>query len=203
MIALLVTLLLIEIAPAPGHAKTVAVETENMPVETVILNLEGKSKGAAADPKIVYALATLHALVYAQSSTTVLVKKADGLPYYGATPTYQPAITNLNSSKTHLQQAFYNYTHAGMAGFDPLLAGLGKAWCVELNDTKPRNAIPLYRIVFNRAWAQEKNITSFRKNGSVALETAQLLIGLLNPTTDAAEIAALNTKTSVLKKRVR
>ena len=196
-------LLIVLLLPHSGFAKVAQVETENVPLDRLLSNLEAKTLKSPRDGTLLYALGRLHARIYAQSPTSLAVNKADGLPFDGNTPKILPEITKLDATNVHLQKAFYYYSRARSVGYNRILADLGMAWCVELNSPNHAVALPNYRKVFAAAWAKEQSAPSFVTNGSIALETAEYLLKLLDPAHDSAEIADIKNKRGELAKKVQ
>lgn len=185
-----------------AFAKSAPVETEKVPLDRLLRDLESKSKSAPRDAVLLYALGRLHAVIYAQSPTHIVVNKADGMPFDGNNTSIQPALTHVDQSKLHLQQAFYYYNHAGMAGYNRLVADLGMAWCGEHNLTDPRGAILAYRKLFAKAWSNENSEKGRLTQNRVAVETAGYLLKLLDPSRDSVEITDLNKKVAALGKKL-
>jgi TonB family protein len=106
----------------------------------------------------------------------------------------QAAKTNLALAIAHLQKAIE---------FNPnlLAARLGLAWCLDQSGKKSE-AITLYREVFKSSY--EKEVRSVIECFPELLtgETGGYLLKLLNPETDAAEIADIQAKMKRIEARI-
>ena len=188
-------------------AMFVAVETENVPIDRVLENLERRLSVDPSDVNTRLNLARVHSMAWAtKSDTTPAIKRRVGPglevgnPYWGPRPGFQgvqvkpsgdPEIMRV--AQQHLTQAIDQYR--AVLELDPknAIALLGQSWCLDQAGDKAR-AITGYRQVISVVWPTENGgrlpVTNF---GIVptTTEVAGYLIPLLDPQADAAEIATL------------
>ena len=179
-------------------------ETENVPIERVLQNLERRAAESPRDVQIRINLARVHAMAYASKSETAPVAKSRNVadvqsndPEFGVLtsqfgdmrirPAADAAATEV--ARQHLNTAIANYDIA--ISIDPanLIARIGRAWCIDQSGDKPR-AIAAYRDVLKDAWARESApgglpIMNFTP---LTVEITGYLLPLLDPQKDAAEI---------------
>ncbi len=188
-------------------AMFVAVETENVPIDRVLENLERRLSVDPSDVNTRLNLARVYSMAWAtKSDTTPAIKRRVGPglevgdPYWGPRPGFQgvqvkpsgdPEIMRV--AQQHLTQAIDQYR--AVLELDPknAIALLGQSWCLDQAGDKAR-AITGYRQVISVVWPTENGgrlpVTNF---GIVptTTEVAGYLIPLLDPQADAAEIATL------------
>src|SRR4051794_16040639 len=191
----------------PLSAIYMATETAQVPVERLVANLE---RDLANDPKNVEKivnLARLHAMAFSLKSPTLPATTLGNtnveLPWYGAgdNSTRMPSPVTTSPSKEatktaleHLKQSMEYYERALTLDPNSLTAGLGRAWVLEQSGDKAR-AIAEYRRVIDLAWKTEQKATRARLGQRFFTEEASgYLIPLLNPKTDAAELAELRAR---------
>ena len=188
-------------------AMFVAVETENVPIDRVLENLERRLSVDPSDVNTRLNLARVYSMAWAtKSDTTPAIKRRVGPglevgdPYWGPRPGFQgvqvkpsgdPEIMRV--AQQHLTQAIDQYR--AVLELDPknAIALLGQSWCLDQAGDNAR-AITGYRQVISVVWPTENGgrlpVTNF---GIVptTTEVAGYLIPLLDPQADAAEIATL------------
>ncbi len=194
-------------------AMFVMTETENVPIDRVLANLEKRVSENPADVGTRVNLARLHAMAWATKTETATVIKrpspgrAVGDPDFGVRPGFQGVDVRQTSdpeilrvARQHLTQAIDQYR--AVLELDPhnLIGLLGYSWCLDQAGEKAR-AIAGYRQILDVVWPSESAgrlpVTNF---GIVPTteEVAGYLIPLLDPTTDATEIATLRDRVKQL-----
>ena len=195
------------------------IETENVPIDRIIGNLE---KRLAIDPRDLRTrlnLARVHAMAWATKSDTAAVvtgprgASAVGDPDFGHRPGFQGVDVRQISdpdqqrvARQHLMQAIDLYRGALEQDRNNVTAMLGQTWCLDQAGEKSR-AIAGYRQILDLVWPTES------RGGAIAVgnfgfmptteEVAGYLIPLLDPQKDAAEIATLRDHVKELNKRPR
>lgn len=183
-----------------------------VPVDRLAANLKKLVKENPKDVNLLFNLARLHAMAFAEKTDTVAVWR--GREKYGAwfghTPKYVPfrpkkAKTPEEKKKAekHLREALRLYEEVLKRKPDHLGALLGHAWLVQQMGDKKR-AIAEYRKTIDMAWRKEGKLRAGRLGGRyVTVEAAQYLIPLLDKDRDAAEIATLKARVAQLQRLPR
>jgi tetratricopeptide (TPR) repeat protein len=215
---LLSSLLLILNLVSPAAAKYAHVETEEVPVQRLLTNLETRAHafGLSDQDKasLEYQIGRLHSMAYAQKTEIAQIRKpkegvtddSAPVPYYGFGPSAQrqfdvSAATDKameNAAKEHLNQAISHLRKSLSLDPSSLTAKLGLGWCLDQRGDKAQ-ALTLYREAFNAGWQSESQFGSGLKGGSIASETAGYLTKLLDPQKDAAELSDIEAKRSKLR----
>ncbi|QDU20845.1 tetratricopeptide repeat protein [Urbifossiella limnaea] len=194
-------------------ARYMRVETEKVPVERVVSNLEAHVKENPKDAKAVLNLARAHAMAYTTRAGALEVRKdgKNGGLWFGYEPPFVPFGKSGKgkdagaeaAAKDHLLKSMALYEKAvKLAPGDPA-AVLGRAWVIDQSGDKAK-AVEAYRAVLRDGWAKDKDLTALGLGGhTVTAEAAGYLVPLLDATKDAAEIADLKTKTEKLKQLPR
>jgi len=191
-------------------ARYARVETEKLPVERIVSNLEARVKENPKDANAVLNLARAHAMAFTKRADALEVRK-DGRLWFGYEPPYVP-FGSVQKSKgaadeaaatDHLAKSLALYEKAvALAPGNPA-ATLGRAWVIEQKGDKAK-AIDAYRALVRDGWAKDKDLKHLGLGGhTVTAEAAGYLVPLLDEKKDAAEIAELKTKTETLKKLPR
>lgn len=204
----------------PAESRFATVETEKVPINRLLKNLEAKEKRASTDESkalLQFQIGRLNSMAYALKTEVANVRKDEAKsspdkPFYGyhCTDYTQFDITERDAkskgsstpAQLRLQQAIAHLRKATLLDPSLLQARLGLAWCLEQSGAK-REALPLYRAVWKEAWQKEKSVERGMRGFSIAAETAQYLIPLLDKSKDAAEIADIADKTAHLDKIYR
>ncbi len=192
-------------------------ELEQVPVETLLDNLE---RLAADDPENVtfqMNLGRVHAMAWVQAEPELKIRKnardefADVTPFFGFAPANLPfwgrrskPVENAdNERQAHLDQAAGHFQRALDLQPDNLVARLSLAWCLDQRDDT-MEAIDAYRQVVAAAWEKENEMNRFGLGyRSVTVEAAGYLKLKLDPESDAEEIADLNRKIETIRRKPR
>jgi hypothetical protein len=150
-------------------------ETQSVPMDRLVVNLERKLAANTNDPAVLYQLARLHSMRGATLSNAVVVGKTSGEPVFAhpGPDTGIPALTNAltnpqwqTQSRTHFTNALRYYDRAlralarstnVMARWDLLPARLGNAWTLD-QAGQTNAALREYRQVLDEAWDLEMKV---------------------------------------------
>jgi tetratricopeptide (TPR) repeat protein len=202
------------LASATVPAIYMRMETEDVPIDRLVANLERELKADPANVQTLINLARLHAMAYAL--------KADDFP--GAqlkpgqpeVPAYPPGSSEIPGivqpapsaeiaarAAQHLKDAIRYYEAALKLAPDNMTARLGHGWVLQQSgDTQ--GAIKDYRLVIAQAWPSEQKIRALMPSQRLfTQEAAEYLVPLLDKKRDAAEIADLRAKQSDIAARPR
>ncbi len=146
------------------------VETQDVPLERLIVNITDKAKAEPANAEALHQLARIHAIAYSNKlgeadpvkSWTGWQKKDPEQPWLGYQPPHVPynKVTpteddrKLEAAKAHLATAIETYKKALAAKPDDTTIMLGLAWCQDQAGEKEA-AIAGYRKVAAAAWEKE------------------------------------------------
>lgn len=194
-------------------ARYIPVQTEKVPVDRIVTNLEAAVKENPKDAKAVLNLARAHAMAYSKRAAELEVRK-DGkngglwfgyeppfVPFGKAAPSGDPAQEA--AAKAHLAKAVALYDRAVKLTPDDPAARLGRAWTLDQFGEKTK-AVAAYREIVRDGWAKEKDLKSLGLGGhTVTAETVGYLVPLLDPVADMAEITELKARADSLKKLPR
>lgn len=201
--------LLIVVPPKGGLADYWVPEIELVPVERIAANLERRARrfretGETDEYLQVRAqLARVYALAYARRAAELEVTKDGGDLFEG--PGWVPAIPYsaygtpvARPPEVYLRSALTLYAEVIAADPSDPRVRLGYAWTLEESgDTDA--AIAQYREVFAMAWPEDKDMETLEYGARpISQEAALRLIDLLDPRTDAAEIARLERRSAKL-----
>jgi hypothetical protein len=195
----------------PAAGKYARVETEKVPVDRIVGNLEARVKESPKDAKAVLNLARAHAMAFARRADELEVRKKGGDPWFGYEPPFVPfgkaAPTpdpeKEKAAKAHLARAVELYEKAVALAPDDPAARLGRAWVIEQSGDNAK-AVTAYRDLVRDGWAKEKDLTALGLGGhTVTAEAVGYLVPLLEPGADAEEIADLRAKAARLKRLPR
>jgi hypothetical protein len=193
------------------HAKHMAPDLINVPVERLIRNLEALAKNDPNNAEVRYNLARVHSMAYAQKTESAQVWKGrenEGVwfgyepPYIPFNqPPYIPFTVNpttekdkLKAARSHLNSAIELYREVLRLTPNHPGAGLGYAWCIEQSGDKQK-AVAEYRKLINASWKNEKHLKRADMSWhSVTAEAAAYLIPLLDQNKDKEEINTLNER---------
>ncbi len=194
-------------------ARYMRVETEKVPVNRVVSNLEAAVKENPKDAKAVLNLARAHAMAFAKRADELEVRK-DGkngglwfgyeppiVPFGKAMPTRDEAKEA--AAKAHLAKAVALYDRAVKLMPDDPAAKLGQAWALDQFGEKAK-AVAAYRAVVRDGWEKEKDLKAIGLGGhTVTAEAVGYLVPLLDPVADKGEIDELKARADTLKKLPR
>jgi hypothetical protein len=172
-----------------AHAMFMRPDVENVPTDRLLANLEAKAKETPRKVEVLYAVARVHAIAYAQNQAQFQAHRNTGLPFFGFVDRGflpKPKPESGRGASNHLAQAIEWYTKALAADTNHLASRIGLGWCQEQAGDK-QQAIATYRGTLDAAWAKEKTSGHIFES-SVASEVAKYMLPLLDPKTDADEI---------------
>jgi len=196
----------------PALGRFMRPDLEKVPVERLTANLEELLKKDAKDKQILFNLARLHAMAFAQKTDTAEVWK--GKEANGAWFGFTPGVVPFKATKTDdaaKQKAAEEQLRKALARFDEVLklapndlpAQLGRTWLLDVSG-KRDEAVKGYRELIAEAWKTDATRPSLPLSGTtITIETAGYLIPLLDKEKDKDEIAALEGKVAQLKKLPR
>ena len=181
----------------PSAAMFMRVDTEKVPVARLAANLEKQIAAKPGDAGLHARLARLYSMAYALKTDQIEMDKLTQQPFFGymdvdhpPKPVKKADAAAAEDAKKHLQLAIAEYEKA--LALDPkhLASRLGLGWCHDQAGNKD-SALKHYRQALDQAWAKES------KGGggldtSWTVETANYMLRLLDPKTDAEEIARVN-----------
>lgn len=208
----LFVLLVLSAASAPLAGLYIIPETQRVPVERLVANLE---RALEMDPRNIQTqinLARLHGMAFALKTEHVDAvgrdRNAAREPYYGFSPDLipykavkAPTAEAEATARKHLEKAIAHYETA--LALDPrnLLAQLGYGWMLQQAGERSR-AIAQYRQLIRQAWSvEERTLRHLPEDRYFTHEAAGYLISLLDPIVDAAEIEDLRRKRTYLEGR--
>ena len=187
----------------------IGVESKRVPVARLVSNLEKQLSQNPKNAEIHVKLARLYGMAYALNSEEVPVSSGrsgneevwfghePNLVPHRAQPT--PESARIDAARTYLKNAISHYRAALNLDPNSLLARLGLGWAHEQSGDKIE-AITAYRAVVEAAWPKERSIKSAELGQRFyTAEAAEYLIPLLDPKSDAEEIAELRKRASQLR----
>ena len=178
-------------------------------MERLVKNMEAKVERDPKNPDLLFGLARIHSMAYAVKSTMVEVQEGQDGPWFGFVPRgipYQVKQTEdqeaVAAAKAHLQKAIDLHKSVVDLKSDHYLARLGVAWCTE-QAGKKEEAVKLYRALIKDALPVDRKMRS-RYHGlpTISTEASTYLIRLLDPKTDADEIATLKQQSETTEKGI-
>jgi len=181
-----------------SQARFLPPEIELVPVERLVKNIEAKVEQDPKNPDLLFRLARIHSMAYAVKSSQIKVQKGKDSPWFGYVPRgipYRVEQTEdekaLAAAKADLRKAIDLHKAVIALKADHYLARLGLAWCTEQAGQK-NQAIKLYRDLVKDSLPVDRKMQS-RYHGlpTISTEASTYLIKLLDPKTDADEIATL------------
>jgi tetratricopeptide (TPR) repeat protein len=202
------------LASAPLPAIYMRMETEDVPIDQLVANLERELKTDPANVQTLINLARLHAMSYALKVDdfpgTRLKPGQPEVPAYPPGSSQIPGVVRPAPSSEiaaraarHLKDAIRHYEAALKLAPDNMTARLGHGWVLQqFGDTQ--GAIKEYRLVIEQAWPSEQKIKALMPSQRLfTQEAAEYLVPLLDKARDAAEIADLRAKQSDIAGRPR
>jgi hypothetical protein len=177
---LLLLPLLLAFLASDCRAMFIGVETENVPVERVLRNLQVRLEADPSNAELHYQVARLHALASVRSPQSLLpvykasrperadayIKSREGFPYYGGGDGsgVPDEVKRRPHDAAHLAKAIEHYeTAMALMRANPsassvrsilLRTQLGHAWCLARAGRRDE-AIASYRLVLEVAWTKE------------------------------------------------
>jgi tetratricopeptide (TPR) repeat protein len=199
-------------ATAASQAIYVQSDVRTVPVARLAANLERELAANPKSPEVHLRLARLYGMAFAMNSDEVPVgglTGPDGKPgeevWFGYEPELVPhrpkvpAASRSAAAKEYLQKAVQHYKVAADLNPASLQARLGYGWTLEQSGDK-KAAIAEYRRVIEAAWPKEQTSRGTMPGERYyTQETAGYLIPLLDPKTDAKEIAELRQRADRLR----
>lgn len=182
------------------------VETRRVPVARLVANLEKQLGDNPKSAELLINLARLYGMAYSMNATELPSWNRPGggeEVWFGHEPKLVPhrdpsGETRAATAGQFLEKAGEHYKAA--LGLQPenLLARLGYGWFLERRGDRT-GAAEAFRAVIRAAWPKEQAV----KMGELGqrfytVEAAELLIPLLDPKADAAEIAELRRRIEYL-----
>jgi hypothetical protein len=198
--ALTVSAALVALA-ARTEAIYVQPDIENVPVERIIANLSRQLTANPKDAGLHARLARVHAIAYARNAEEFPVLRRGAEPWFGPAAPMPPTAGARPSdpraaarAREHLAQALVHYRAALAIDSSDIAVRLGYAWSLDQSGDRAA-AIREYRAVIARAWPKERDKGQFGVfEESFAAEAGGYLRRLLDPVTDAREIAEIQAR---------
>jgi tetratricopeptide (TPR) repeat protein len=196
----------------PASAEFAKVDTEKVPVERLLKNLQESVDRNPKDAKAILNIARAHAMAFSLRSgeLEVVSKDPDRLwfgyepdlvPFNRVVPTVDPE--KLKAAKSHLAAALKAYDDAIAQAPDDLIAQLGRAWLLTQTEKKS-DAIEPLRKVIEKGWDQDRKAQGwFGSHRGIAAEAAGYLIPLLDAAKDKAEIDTARARVDEMNKLPR
>ena len=185
----------------------IGAETRRVPVARLAGNLEQQLKSSPKDASLHVKLARLYGMAHAVNGEDLPVTTgksgADEL-WFGHEPNLvpyrqKPGETRSEAARGYLKRAIEHYRMALDLEPDNQLARLGYGWSLQQAGDTP-GAIAAYRAVIEKAWPKEQTVTMAQLGQRFyTLEAGEYLIPLLDPKSDAKEIAELRSRISKLQ----
>jgi hypothetical protein len=181
-------------------------ETVQVPIDRLVVNLENELLAKPNDVQTMINLGRLHAMAYSLKTDTF---PAAGVPEQPAYPPGAPHLPpNVQQAKTpeqttaaaeHLKSSIRHYGDALALAPDNMTARLGHGWVLEQSGDIA-GAIADYRAVVKQAWQEDQKLRGLGPSQRVfSSEAAGYLIPLLDKERDAEEIADLQSKQAKIR----
>jgi tetratricopeptide (TPR) repeat protein len=202
------------VASAHLAAIYMRMETQDVPIDRLVANLERELKSDPDNVQTLINLARLHAMAYALKVDAF--PGAQLKPGQPEVPSFPPGSSQIPGgvrpavspdaaarAAQHLQDAIRHYEAALALAPDNLTARLGHGWVLQQAGDTP-GAIKEYRLVIAQAWPTEQKIKALMPSQRLFTQEAAGYLGpLLDKARDAAEIADLRAKDADLRSRPR
>lgn len=195
------------LAAAAANAMFMRADTEKVPIDRLIANLEAQLEKEPKNVQKRFALARVHAMAFFRGLTEMEVNKRDNLPWFGYCnglehfPKKKGGDSSANA-QAHLGRAIAHLRQVTTEAADNALYHLGYAWCLD-QAGKTADARTEYRKALELAWAKEKDQRGIGPCGSMTQELCAYLLPLLDADKDAKEIEKINDIKKDLAKRPR
>jgi hypothetical protein len=196
------------------YGKFMRFETEEVPIDRVLQNLQKRLAADTNGVEILYQLARIHSMAFSTNLAVVNIEKRNNDPVFGSpggstVPEKIYSPTNIQNEMTAQQHLTNAITFCGRAARLVLKSNnesdrwlilpvhLGYAWCLDQAGRR-EEAIGAYRNAFQLSWSREVETKGSLGPGiCYSEEIIGYLLKLLDPKNDAVEIARLK---SFLKK---
>jgi hypothetical protein len=161
------------VIPLTARARFMRVETEQVPIDRVLANLEQRLSTNRNDVKLLYQLARVHSMAYAAGTPTVEISRRDNSPWFGypdsdrgvpgevvprSTPEQHAAarshLTNAIAAYERALELITQGTNAVAPQWLVLPIRLGLAWTLDQSGRR-REATQAYRDALQHAWRKE------------------------------------------------
>jgi hypothetical protein len=199
---------LLALLAASTHVAAIYVrlETVQVPIDRLVVNLENELLAKPNDVQTMINLGRLHAMAYSLKTDTF---PAAGVPERPAYPPGAPDLPrNVQPAKTpeqttaaaeHLKASIRHYGDALALAPDNITARLGHGWVLEQSGDIA-GAIADYRAVVKQAWQDDQKLKGLGPSQRVfTSEAAGYLLPLLDKERDAEEIADLQAKQAKIR----
>lgn len=190
-------------------AEYVGVETEQVPIERLIANLEKKATAAGQDLGMLLNLGRLHAMAWVSRDGTAQVRSGTETVWEGYEPARIPwavdeqeAAEAREARKEHLGEAIR--IHREVLKIEPRhdVARLGLGWLL-LRAGDRAGAAGVLRPLANEAWEREREEQYAPMTPFLTEEAARYLIEALDEKADAEEIRELQARVAKLEQMPR
>jgi hypothetical protein len=204
---------------APIAAEFVRVDVQNVPVDRLTANLERQIAERPADVKLVINLARVHAMAYAEKSSTlpaanivgtkaqeptIVLSRGDGVPEFQQFDVKTTSDAKAaETARTHLSKAVALYRQALVIAPDNLVAKMGLGWTLAQSGDRPAAIAVLRDLVATSLAKDRKDVGVMIGVPSMTEEAAHYLIPLLDPIADKDEIARLRAAEKELAQKPR
>lgn len=195
------------LSPA-AFGRYASVQTEKVPVERLVANLEKKLAAAPKDFDLLARTARVHAMAYAAKTSELEVRKSkpDEL-WLGHAPKNLPFQLEMGGSASvqktaaaHLEKAVDLYRRAEKEQPEHLVTVLGLAWCLEQSGKKTE-ALNRYRKVIETAYKGAKS--SGGSDWDLLTESISYAKPLLDPKKDGEELLRYEERLLLAQKQPR
>jgi tetratricopeptide (TPR) repeat protein len=157
--------------PALAAAMFMRVETDRVPIDRVLTNLEQRLTTNQNDVKLLYQLARVHSMAYATNTGSIEMNRRDDTPWFGypgqdrsvpvqvvpgSTLEQQAARRHLTNAISYYERALVllRATNATGNAWLALPIRLGFAWTLDQAGRR-QEAIAAYRDALQHAWRKE------------------------------------------------
>lgn len=194
---------------ATGQARYIRPDLVNIPVATLLANLEKQVEKNSKSVEARFNLARAHAMAYAQKSPSAQVfkgKENKGF-WFGYEPKHIPFEVKKSDdpaeakeAKEQLSKAIERYREVVKMAPKNFPAQLGLAWTLD-QAGENKEAVKMYRQIVEDAWKKESKMQVAPLGWhSIVGEAGSYLKRHLDPEKDGKEIAALTEKTRQLSR---
>ena len=208
--AVAAALLALLVGSAHAAAIYMRVETELVPIDRLVTNLEGELKANPANVQTLVNLARLHAMAYSLKADEFPgARRKPDQPQLPAYPPGSPELPTVvrpgatpeqtAAAAQHLKESIRHYESALALEPDNLTARLGHGWVLQ-QAGNTQEALAEYRAVVKQAWQKDQQLKGLMPSQRVfTSEAAGYLIPLLDKDRDAAELADLQAKQAQIR----
>ena len=193
------------------------IDVENVPVDRVVANLEREVEAQPKNAGLRINLARVHAMAYAQKTTTVPsgsykgAKTPPTVPWTGyfIPPFYQFDVKPASepeavaAARGHLTKAIARYRQALEIEPGNLVAKMGLGWTLSESGDKAGAIVALREVVARSTPEDKKQSNVMMGIRSLTEEATRYLVSLLDPVKDSAEIARLKASAGEIAKQPR